>query len=64
MITNIPKPILAIRDLLFTKRPLITLSIPTISKRIPIIKIIETSTAPGKARIAIDKIMASAPNPI
>jgi hypothetical protein len=41
-----------------------TLSMPTISRRMPTINITEMSATSGKARITIDKIIARAPKPI
>ncbi len=64
MITSIPKPTLAQRDLLLINIPVITLSIPTISKRIPTKYTIDAIASPGEASIDIDKMTASAPNPI
>ena len=64
IITMIPSHILAILDCLLTMRSLITLSIPTISNRIPIIRTIDTIAVPGNASIKIDRIIAIAPSPI
>jgi hypothetical protein len=46
------------------KRPLMTLSIPTISKRTPIITMIDTIAVPGKTSISIERVIATAPSPI
>jgi hypothetical protein len=62
MITIMPKPVLAIH--LLAKRPLMTLSIPTISKRTPIITMIDTIAVPGKTSISIERVIATAPSPI
>jgi hypothetical protein len=65
MITNIPRPTLVHRDdLLLRNIPVIMVSIPTISKRIPTKNTIDATASPGKASMYIDKTTEIAPNPI
>jgi hypothetical protein len=62
--TIIPKPILAQRDLLFITMPLITLSIPTISKMIPIINTTDAMVIAGLTIKTMARTIAMAPRPI